>query len=67
MMANKGSYAPPMDAVQEFTVQQNSVDAELGNSTGGTVLRLPVEKELTRTPSVHHFRFRNSDWHQLPC
>ena len=35
MMTNKGSYAPPMDAVQEFTVQQNSVDAEFGNSAGG--------------------------------
>ena len=28
----KGSYAPPMDAVQEFSVQQNSVDAEFGHS-----------------------------------
>lgn len=35
MMTNKGSYAPSMDAVQEFTVQQNSVDAESGNSAGG--------------------------------
>ncbi|MCC6861759.1 MAG: TonB-dependent receptor [Bryobacterales bacterium] len=35
MMTNKASYAPPMDAVQEFTVQQNSVDAEFGNSAGG--------------------------------
>ena len=34
-MTNKASYAPPMDAVQEFTVQQNSVDAEFGNSAGG--------------------------------
>lgn len=31
----KGSYAPPMDAVQEFTVQQNSVDSEFGHSAGG--------------------------------
>ncbi|MBI4874221.1 MAG: TonB-dependent receptor [Acidobacteria bacterium] len=31
----KGSYAPPMDAVQEFSVQQNSVDAEFGHSGGG--------------------------------
>ena len=37
MMTNKASYAPPMDAVQEFTVQQNSVDAEFGNSAGGTM------------------------------
>src|SRR5690349_15457114 len=33
----KGSYAPPMDAVQEFSVQQNSVDAEFGHSAGGTL------------------------------
>ncbi|HSB18067.1 MAG TPA: TonB-dependent receptor, partial [Bryobacteraceae bacterium] len=31
----KGSYSPPMDAVQEFSVQQNSVDAEFGHSGGG--------------------------------
>jgi hypothetical protein len=31
----KGSYTPPMDAVQEFSVQQNSVDAEYGHSAGG--------------------------------
>ncbi|MEK7403849.1 MAG: TonB-dependent receptor [Acidobacteriota bacterium] len=35
MIGNKGSYAPPMDSVQEFTVQQNSVDAEFGHSAGG--------------------------------
>jgi hypothetical protein len=31
----KGSYSPPMDATQEFSVQQNSVDAEFGHSAGG--------------------------------
>jgi len=30
----KASYAPPMDAVTEVTVQQNSVDAEYGHSAG---------------------------------
>jgi hypothetical protein len=34
-LGNKGSYAPPMDAVQEFTVQQSSTDAEFGHSAGG--------------------------------
>lgn len=34
-IGNKGSYAPPMDAVQEFSVQQSSVDAEFGHSAGG--------------------------------
>ena len=33
----KGSYSPPMDSVQEFSVQQNSVDAEFGHSAGGTL------------------------------
>ena len=33
----KASYAPPMDAVTEVTVQQNSVDAEYGHSAGGVL------------------------------
>jgi hypothetical protein len=32
---NKLGYSPPMDAVTEYTVQQNSVDAEFGHSAGG--------------------------------
>ena len=31
----RGSYMPPMDAVQEVAVQQNAVDAEYGFSAGG--------------------------------
>ncbi len=33
----KGSYTPTMDSVQEFTIQQNSVDAEYGHTAGGIV------------------------------
>ena len=36
-MTNKASYAPPMDTVQEYTIQQNSIDAEYGNSAGGSM------------------------------
>ena len=36
-IGRKGSYVPPMDSIQEFTVQQNSVDAEFGHSGGGTM------------------------------
>lgn len=36
-IGGKGSYSPPMDAVQEFAVQQNAVDAEFGHSGGGTL------------------------------
>ena len=34
---SRGSYNPPMDAVQEVVVQQNIPDAEHGFSTGGAV------------------------------
>jgi hypothetical protein len=34
---SRGSYTPPMDAVQEVAVQQNSVDAEFGQSGGGVM------------------------------
>ncbi|MDP3000889.1 MAG: TonB-dependent receptor, partial [Bryobacterales bacterium] len=33
----KTSYTPSMDAVSEFTIQQNSVDAEFGHSAGGVM------------------------------
>lgn len=32
---NKLGYTPPMDSVTEYTIQQNSVDAEFGHSGGG--------------------------------
>ncbi|MCC6536690.1 MAG: carboxypeptidase regulatory-like domain-containing protein [Bryobacterales bacterium] len=35
MTAQKSSYTPPMDAVQEVNLQQNAVDAEFGHSAGG--------------------------------
>ena len=35
---NKLGYTPPMDAVSEYTVQQNSVDAEFGHSAGGIAI-----------------------------
>lgn len=37
MLGPKGSYAPPMDATSEVTVQQNAVDAEYGHSAGGVL------------------------------
>ncbi|MGH9664449.1 MAG: carboxypeptidase-like regulatory domain-containing protein, partial [Bryobacteraceae bacterium] len=37
MVTQKSSYTPPMDAVQEVNLQQNSVDAEFGHSAGGVI------------------------------
>ncbi len=36
-VGSRGSYAPTMDAVQEVSIQQNSVDAEFGFSMGGVL------------------------------
>jgi hypothetical protein len=33
----KSGYTPPVDAVQQTSVQQNGVDAEYGHSAGGTI------------------------------
>jgi len=35
---NKLGYTPPMDAVSEYTIQQNSVDAEFGHTAGGIAI-----------------------------
>ncbi len=35
---NKLGYTPPMDAVSEYTIQQNAVDAEFGHSAGGIAI-----------------------------
>jgi len=35
---NKLGYTPPMDAVTEYTIQQNAVDAEFGHSAGGIAI-----------------------------
>jgi hypothetical protein len=35
---NKLGYTPPMDAVGEYTIQQNTVDAEFGHTAGGVAI-----------------------------
>jgi hypothetical protein len=35
---NKLGYTPPMDAVGEYTIQQNAVDAEFGHTAGGIAI-----------------------------
>jgi hypothetical protein len=37
MTVAKAGYAPPQDAVQQTSVQQNAVDAEYGHSAGGII------------------------------
>jgi hypothetical protein len=54
----KGSYAPPMDATQEVTVQQNAVDAEYGHSAGG-VLSLSMKSGTNEYHGTAYYFGRN--------
>jgi hypothetical protein len=54
----KGSYAPPMDAVQEFSVQQNSLDAEFGHSAGG-ILSLGIRSGTNEWHGTAYYFGRN--------
>ncbi len=54
----KGSYAPPMDAVQEFSVQQNSVDAEFGHSAGG-ILSVAMKSGTNEIHGTAYYFGRN--------
>jgi hypothetical protein len=54
----KGSYAPPMDATQEVSVQQNAVDAEFGHSAGG-VLSLSVKSGTNEFHGTGYYFGRN--------
>jgi hypothetical protein len=54
----KGSYSPPMDAVQEFSVQQNSVDAEFGHSAGG-ILSLGMKSGTNEWHGTAYYFGRN--------
>ena len=56
---NKLGYTPPMDAVTEYTVQQNSVDAEFGHSAGGIVLMTMKSGSNTPHGSAYYYG-RNS-------
>ncbi len=56
--SNKGGYAPPMDAVQEFSVQQNSVNAEFGHSAGG-ILSLSMKSGTNALHGTAYYFGRN--------
>ena len=61
---NKLGYTPPMDAVTEYTVQQNSVDAEFGHSAGGIVLMTMRSGSNTPHGSAYFFG-RNASWNAI--
>ena len=58
MLGPKGSYAPPMDATSEVTVQQNAVDAEYGHSAGG-ILNVSMKSGTNDTHGTLYYFGRN--------
>ncbi|MEO8126780.1 MAG: TonB-dependent receptor [Bryobacteraceae bacterium] len=58
MTAQKSSYTPPMDAVQQVNLQQNAVDAEFGHSAGG-VLSLEMKSGTNDYHGTAYYLGRN--------
>jgi hypothetical protein len=58
VMGSRVGYVPPMDAVQEVAVQQNAVDAEFGNSAGGT-LALSMKSGTNQLHGTAYYFGRN--------
>jgi hypothetical protein len=60
MTAQKSSYTPPPDAVEQVNLQQNSVDAEYGHSAGG-VLAMQMKSGTNGFHGTAYFVGRNPD------
>jgi len=58
MLGPKSSYAPTMDNTTEVTVQQNSVDAEYGHSSGG-VLNVSMKSGTNEIHGTAYYFGRN--------
>lgn len=60
MTAQKSSYTPPMDAIQEVSVQQNAVDAEFGHSAGGIIV-MDMKSGTNQYHGSAYYAGRNPD------
>jgi hypothetical protein len=58
MTTQKSSYTPPMEAVSEVNLQQNSVDAEFGHSAGG-ILSVAMKSGTNQWHGTAYYLGRN--------
>lgn len=56
---NKVGYTPPMDAVTEYTVSSNTVDAEFGHSAGG-IAQLTMKSGTNAVHGTAYYYGRNA-------
>ena len=60
----KVAYTPPMDAVAEFNVATNAVDAEYGHSAGG-IITMSLKSGTNQYHGSGYFVGRNPDWNAV--
>ena len=60
----KVAYTPPMDAVAEFNVSTNAVDAEFGHSAGG-IISMSLKSGTNAYHGTGYFIGRNPDWNAV--
>jgi hypothetical protein len=60
----KVAYTPPMDAVAEFNVSTNAVDAEFGHSAGG-IISMSLKSGTNAYHGTGYFVGRNADWNAV--
>ena len=62
--SSKLGYNPPVDAVAEYTVSQNAVDAEFGHSAGGVITMSMKSGANTLHGSAYYYG-NNPDWNAV--
>jgi hypothetical protein len=60
----KASYIPNTDSIQEVNVQQNSVDAEMGHSAGGSV-SMTLKAGTNEWHGTTSWNHRNPKWNAI--
>jgi hypothetical protein len=62
--SSKLGYNPPVDAVAEYTVSQNAVDAEFGHSAGG-VITMSMKSGTNKLHGSAYYFSGNPDWNAV--
>ena len=60
----KVAYTPPMDAIAEFNVSTNAVDAEFGHSAGG-IISMSLKSGTNAYHGTGYYVGRNADWNAV--
>jgi hypothetical protein len=60
----KVAYTPPMDAIAEFNVSTNAIDAEFGHSAGG-IISMSLKSGTNAYHGTGYFVGRNADWNAV--